>query len=305
MGGMNRWPSTRVVGLWIRGLSVVSLVASCGGVGPGPDPDETTRGIAPIVAAAERARARRDLDTAIDSYGEALARTPWNTRLKQTLAATYVERAARARTEGGFLGLVSARQDLEEAMALVPEQEAARYNLALILIEMSTREFDEARSAALREEARKLEPGLVEATPVLQAGVERRLDLAFELLQRGQLDAGIDDLTRIHEHAPDHPGATRLLAQAQVRKGSLLAERHDYEGAGERFDQAVLLYEDLGNCQDENCERDELRLAHRNRITTWIEAGRPERARRALDDAERVGLPFPDLRRAVYPDGGP
>jgi hypothetical protein len=41
------------------------------------------------------------------------------------------------------------------------------------------------------------------------------------------------------------------------------------------------------------------RLAHRSRVVAWLNAERPDEAARALGEAERAGVSFPDLRKAL------
>ena len=115
-------------------------------------------------------------------------------------------------------------------------------------------------------------------------------------VERGQLDAGIDRLERLHAEYPDHPDAARLLAQARVRKGTELVTLQDYRGAGDSFDRAVALYELLAPCDGSRCDTTELRLAHRNRVVAWLSAYEAAQARQALADAERAGLRLPALR---------
>ena len=128
------------------------------------------------------------------------------------------------------------------------------------------------------------------------------MDLAYELIDRGQLDAAIDQLERIHARYPTHEGAAVLLAQVQVRKGTELAELSDYDAAGARFGRAVELYASLEHCREGACERGDLELAHRNRITLWLNAHRRDEARQALVDARVAGLQFPELGRELGDD---
>ncbi len=255
--------------------------------------------MAPLIAAAERALASSDYDTAVASYQEAYALTPWNVRIARALAAAYAERAAAARNEGGLEGLRAAERDLREALELLPDELALQRSLAVVLVEQAARELDPSRAGALREEARGIAPEVVEEAPLVQLHLERRLDLALELAREGRLEAAIDDLERIRAEHPQHVGATLLLARTQVRKGTEIAARGQYERAGAWFDRAVALYGSLESCRADECEPEELVLAHQNRITTWLNANRPDEARRALEDAGRAGLRFPELRRAL------
>lgn len=276
-----------------RVFLLLALLAACaGGVREGANLEQP-QSVTPIIAAAERARERGDFDAAIAGYQQAIARTPWNSLLEGHLAASYVERATHSRDEGGIEGVRAAEQDLRRALELLPNDAAIQRSLATVLVDLANRQLDPARARALREEAGSLAPEVVEATPVVQPRLERRLDLAYELLERGQTEAGIERLVRIHAEHPDHAPATRLLAQARVRLGNKLAERGDYLAAGEELDLAVTLYAELGNCRRELCELAELRLAHQNRIAAWANAARPEQARVARKEAETLGLRFP------------
>jgi tetratricopeptide (TPR) repeat protein len=280
-------------------VPALSCLAACGATRSQLERSEDTETVAPLVATAERAVAREDYDTAIASYGEAYARTPWNLRLKRALAAAYAERAAHSREQKRLGALRAAERDLRTALRLFPDDPALQRNLGIVLLEQAAREMDASRAGALREEARRYAPDVVEETPIVQVRLERRLDLAFELIELGKLEAAIGELERIHAEYPEHAGATRLLARAQVRKGTELAARANYEGAGVRFGRAVELYASLEHCRTGECERADLKLAHQNRITAWLNANRRDEARRALEDASLAGLRFPELRREL------
>jgi tetratricopeptide (TPR) repeat protein len=280
----------------------VALLA-CAGPSAPPEaeaPEVVT--VSTLVADAEEARDRGDLDTAIDAYAGALERSPWNDRLRRTLAATYAERARRTRAERGVFGLEPAERDLRQAVQLDPELPDARQNLAVLILERAVREMDPERGRALRKEAYALDPELRGVGEGHRADVERRLDLAYELVQRGQIDAGIERLELLHAAHPEHTATTRLLGQALAHKARLRAERGRHEEAGALLDRAVGVYAELfsGDAVDGDPElRDEFRGVHRSRIVSWINAGRRDNARTALSEAEGAGFEFPDLRRAL------
>ncbi len=255
--------------------------------------------MASLVAAAEHALERADYDTAVASYREAYTRTPWNTRLARALAAAYAERAAASRDQGGLAKLRAAERDLGAALELLPDEPALQRSLAVVLVDRAALELDPTRAGALREAARAIAPDVVEAAPLETLALERRLDLAHELASQGRLEAALDDLERLHAKHPEYAGATLLLARTQVRKGSESAERGHHRRAGACFDRAVELYASLENCVDDACKREELALAHQNRIIAWLNANRLNEARLALEDAGRAGLSFPELRREL------
>ena len=258
----------------------------------------STESVAPVVTRAERAMERGDYDTAIAGYAEALERTPWNTRLSTALVSAYAARAAHP-AQRGRPGLQAAEADLRTALSIAPDDPAIRRSLAAVLLDLSSHEEDPERSLALRMEARRHAPELEASTPVVQLAVERRLDLAFDLVERGQLDAAIDRLEQLHGEYPESANVARLLAQVRVRKGTVLVGLQDHRSAGAHFDGAVALYDQLGPCDGSRCDAAELRTAHRNRVIAWLSAYRVAEARLALDDAERAGLVFPDLNQEV------
>jgi len=240
-------------------------------------------------------RERGDYDTAIDSYSQALEQTPWNTRIQSALAMTYADRATAQRNEGR---LPSAEADLRKALELEPDDLRLQQNLATVLVERSALELDAERALEQRAEAEALSPGVTDRQPMLDAGLERRLDLAYELIERGQYDAGIERLTSLHADYPEDPQVTRLLGQSLVRQGDALAGRGHLEAASDTFDQAVALYAGAPGCEAPGwtgCPGDDVRTAHHNRIVNAINAAERDRALAALDDAEAVGLRFPDL----------
>jgi tetratricopeptide (TPR) repeat protein len=204
----------------------------------------------------------------------------------------------------GVFGLESAEGDLREALRIEPDDPAIRQNLAVLLVERSVREMDPERARTLRDEARSLDPELAQLGEGARPDIDRRLDLAFELLQRGQIDAAIERLEALHTAHPDHPETTRLLAQALVRKAIQRADRGRHHEAGPLLDRAVGLYADVSSTNEYTTDHpefhEELRVVHRSRVVAWMNASRPEAARQALADAERAGFRFPDLERAVH-----
>ena len=273
---------------------VCTAFAACGG--GGPSDDATAAGVGPIVERAEAAAAQGDLDGAIAGYDEALERTPWNARLRSQLVAAYSQRAAAERHKpGGAKGLAAAEKDLRAAHELAPDDATIKRSLAAVLLERSEYEADDAVAAKARAEATELAPDLAAAQPAARLPVERRLDLAYDLIQGGNLDAGIDQLRSVMRAYPQNPQAARLLAQALVRLGGEQTQAHDYDGARESFTGAVELYAQLLPCDGARCDSSELELAHRNRIMSACDAQRFDAARGALREAEAVGLSFPDL----------
>ena len=263
---------------------------------PSPPPSPT---VASLVGVARAALERRDYDAAVDAYRQALSQTPWNTRLSHALAAAYAGRAAYARDVERAAGLPSAEADLRKALVLRPGEPSLRRNLARVLVERAAWESDPERVRRMRAEARSLAPELLEAVPPRAAALERRVDLAFDLIERGQLVAGIERLEAIRAEHPEHVATLRLLARAQVRYGAERSAAGDARRAGEALGRAVELYRGLDDCRSGLCERQELELAHRNRAVLWLNAGRQQRARRALADARRAGLDLADLARVL------
>jgi tetratricopeptide (TPR) repeat protein len=284
---------------------LATLCAACAGGGGDTPAERTTveQGVAPLVARADRSRARGDYAVAIDLYAQAYQRTPWNERLKQSLATAYTEKAQRARSEGE---LRSAEQDLRSALVLFPEDKDYKRNLAIVLLESAQREMDEGRANQLLSESRSLAPELEVPNRVTKGGVERRLDLAFELLERGQVDAGVQELEGVHRDFPSEPGPTRLLAQAIARQADAFTERTNFMAAGEAMDRAVALYAELLPCTDaERCKREEFEVLARNRTIAWYNALEYERARAALESARALGFRFPDVEAELKKAEGP
>jgi len=253
-------------------------------------------GVAPIVARAEAAVASDDLDSGVAAYREAYERTPWNTRIASSLVAALVARAEKARTKpGGSVGLALADADLREALAITPKQPGLERSLAIVLLERAALARDDAEVDHLRAEAEALAPDLTAQTPTVRLPIERRLDIAFDLLERGQLDAGIDQLQSLVREYPKSVEAARLLAQALVRKGGVQTQRADYAGARQSYASAIELYARLQPCDGTRCEQADLVLAHRNRISSALDAGSFDEARAALAEAKGLGLRFDDL----------
>ncbi len=276
-------------------MLVAALCVACAGGGADPASERAgvEQGVAPLVTRADRSRARGDYAVAIDLYAQAYQRTPWNERLKQSLASAYTEKAQRARSEGE---LPTAEKDLRAALALYPEDEDFRRNLAVVLLERVQQEMDESRANQLLAEMRTLAPDLEVPNRLTTAGVERRLDLAFELLERGQIDAGVAELESVRRDFPSEPAPTRLLAQAIARQAEAFTERRNFDAAGEALDRAFSVYAELLPCADtERCKREEFEVLARNRVTAWYNNVEYERARKALADARALGFQFPDL----------
>lgn len=278
-------------------MLMASLLA-CGTSGTSEAPAEPgdELGVAPIVARAETALQAGDFDVAIESYAEALERTPWNDRLRRAWVAAHIQRAAQTREQRkGIEPLREAEADLRAALEALPGDSELEHALAVVLLDRAAFEADDELSARLRAEAASLAPDLEAQTPVYRAGVERRLDMAYELIERGQIDAGIDSLERLHKTRPDNAAAARLLAQASVRRGLEFSERRDYKNAASRFARATEVYAELLPCDGTRCDAEELTLAHQNLIITWLEAHRWQEAETALAAAQSIGLRFPEL----------
>lgn len=277
----------------------LSLLSSCGATGPLSDDGDADdpHSVAPLIDKAERMRAHGEYASAITAYEQALERTPWNERIQLALAMTYADRAARSRREGQ---LGAAEDDLRKSLELAPGHPAPTGNLAVVLMERANLEMDPERAAARRAEAETLSPGITSKTPVRNAPLERRLDMAYELVERGQLEAGIDRLESLHESFPEETEVTRLLGQSLIQLGAKQASAGNNVAAGRTLDRAVGMYREVPGCAAptwEGCDRNEVRLAHNNRIVSWINAGERENARAALVDAQSMGLAFPDLAR--------
>ena len=284
----------------LRALCVAVLAlagAACGGSGPsGAARDSAAAGVAPIVARAEAAAASGDLDTAIADYAEAEKRTPWNPALRSQLVAAYTQRAElKRRKPGGAVGLAAAEKDLRDAHALEPEDATVKRSLAAILLERAAFERDDALAEKLRAEASELAPELSAQTPAVRLPVETRLDLAYDLIDRGSIDAGIDQLRAVVHEYPQNAQAARLLAQALVRLGTQQTQSRDFDGASASFAEAVAQYARLLPCDGTRCDSAELELAHRNRILSALDGGHLDLARAALNEAEAIGLRFDDL----------
>lgn len=287
-------------------VALVALAgAACGGGASDPARDAAAAGVAPIVARAEAAQASGDLDGAIASYSEAQERTPWNTRLRSQLVAAYTQRAeAKRRKPGGAQGLALAERDLRAAHELAPDDETVKRSLAAILAERAAFERDDALATRLRAEANELSPDVTAQTPDVRLPVETRLDLAYDLIERGSIDAGIDQLRAVVREYPQNAGARRMLGQALVRLGTTQTQGRDYDGATASFSEAVEQYAQLLPCDGARCDSSELELAHRNRIISAMDAGRIDRARAAFAEAQAIGLRLDDLLER-FPELGP
>jgi tetratricopeptide (TPR) repeat protein len=289
----------RGFGLLAAGLALLALLACIGPTAPPEAILEKPVTPSELVSDAEEAEARGDLDTAIARYRQAWERDPGNDRLRRALAAAYVERARQVRAEKGVFGLEAAERDLRKARVLAPEDPAVRQSLAALLADRATREMSQEKAQALRDEARQLDEGLSRTGEDYRPRVERRLDLAFELVERGQIDAGIERLEAIHNEHPGYPAATRLLGRSLARKALLRAERGRHAEAGALLDRSVGVYAQLEASSSPSELRDEVRAVHHNRIVAWLNAARPEDAQRALAEAEQAGFRFPELARVV------
>jgi tetratricopeptide (TPR) repeat protein len=289
-------PTPRWVGR--AGACLLVVLAACA---TEPPPQKEAKVATPaLLDRAERSRSRGDYDAAIRDFKELVERVPWNDRAKEALAGTYADRAAKNRDAGK---LPSAEEDLREAVAVLPNDATHKRNLAIVLYERASFENDPQKAAGLRKEAKVLSPDLDLGDVPASAALERRLDMAFDLVQRGQVEAGIRTLEQIHRDYPEDPSAARLLAQALVKHAGEFSERKNYPAAAGVLDQAVGIYAKILPCDGKNCKPAELRLAHHNRVVAWLNAYKADEARRALEDAERVGLKFPDLRAAVKEAG--
>lgn len=285
--------------------ALLVLAGGCAQTAPELPSDDEALGVAALVDEAEQMRASGDYGAAIRTYEQARERTPWNQALTTALAESYAERAAQAHAERK---LVQAEADLRSSLELRPGHPQVAGNLAQVLLDRARLDLDPARAAERRAEAEQLLPGSASAEPQIDAGLERRLDLAFELLERGQLDAGIERLEALRESHPEQPQPIRLLGQALVRQADAWAAAGNYAAAGEALDRAVGAYAALPGCaapEWSGCALDEARVAHHNRIVAWLNAKRPADARRALQDAERIGLDFPDLAAHLGRGGAP
>ncbi len=300
-------PRAGAIGASCARLALAALVAGCSGLGTEErpeQPEQPPESVAPLIEEAERLRAQGEYEGAIAAYEQALARTPWNDRIRLAVAATYAERGAQAHADGE---LGPAEADLRAALEVAPENPQVRRNLALLLTERAALDMDPERAQARRAEAEELAPGITLGSPVPDAGLERRLDLAFELVERGQLEAGIERLEALHESYPGNPEVSRLLAQALVRWADQLGERQNHVATARALDRAVEVYASLPGCaapEWSDCELDDARLAHHNRIVAWVNSGRPRSARRALEDAARIGLEFPEFDAALRREEG-
>ncbi len=282
----------------LLGVLLCACLLACGtsGAEKSGERERAERGVGPLVTRAQRLRASGDFDLAVDAYRQAYERTPWNERLKRSLAVTYTERAQAVRNEGR---LPSAEEDLRRALELYPDDEEFQSNLAVVLLERAQLVGDDAASAQLLDEVRKLAPQLEIPESVVRARLERRLNLAFELLERRQLEAGIARLNEIRRDYPREPEVVRLLAQATLNLADSFVVRENYARAGELFDEAVLLYKEIEPCDGSRCTREELKTAHYNRCVLRINALEDARAREALAEARDRGFRFPELEEAL------
>ena len=276
-------------------LAAVSPLGGCGLFGgkeePGPE-----RGVAPLVDKGKAAAQHGDWDGAIAAYSEALERTPWNTRFQRLLAVAYAERASEQRRElPGAEGLDAAAADLRKAIELDGSDATFKRNLGVVLLERASYEADAAKAAELRAEGEKLAPDTAAELPDLQRDVERRLDLAVELIERGQIEAALRQLESLRTEQPQRAEVARLLAQAHVRAGNEAVQRREPAEAAQSYQRAVALYAELAPCDGARCTPDDQRTAYQNLIVALYESGDPVAARAALAQAQTAGLRFPEL----------
>ncbi len=286
---------------WLVRAALLALAVGCL---TRTEPEVSVQGVGPLVQSAEQAFDRGDYDAAITAYVQALERTPWNDRLVANLVAAYAARAESAREQPGAAALERAAADLQRARELRPDDPLLRANLARVQVEHAGRlgVADPERASELRTEARRLDPALEAGAGEVRPLLERRLDLAFELLERGQLEVGLFRLEALGRDYPESREVALLLGQALGRLASQLEAQGEYARAAETFGRAVDVLAELGPCapgEAAACGEAEIRLAHHNRIVSWLNAARPADARTALLEAESAGLEFPRLRRVL------
>jgi tetratricopeptide (TPR) repeat protein len=288
--GAQRGRAERRIGTVVVALlAVVSLFGSK--EEPGPE-----RGVAPLVEKGKAAAERGEWDGAIAAYSEALERTPWNTRFQRLLAVAYAERAAEQRRKlPGAAGLDAAAADLRKAIELDGSDATFKRNLGVVLLERASYETDAAHAAELRAEGARLAPDAAAELPDLQRDVERRLDLAVELIERGQIEAALRQLESLRAEQPQRAEVGRLLAQAHVRAGNEAAQRREPALAAQSYQRAVAVYAELAPCDGTRCSPDDQRTAYQNLIVALYESGDPLAARAALDQAQTAGMRFPEL----------
>jgi hypothetical protein len=127
-------------------------------------------------------------------------------------------------------------------------------------------------------------------------GVERRPTSPRPARTR-TADAGIDQLQALVRDHPESDPATRLLAQALVRKGGVQTQRLDHPGATRSYAAAVELYARLVPCDGTRCDMSELELAHRNRVGSLCDAEAFDEARAALAEARGLGVDLDDMKK--------
>jgi len=275
-------------------LLTLASAASCGGP-TGPASEVPGGSVAPLIERAERMRERGALDGAVETYREALDRTPWNDRIKSALVATLAERADKYRDEARYPDAVT---DLEAAYALKPDDPALSRNLSVVLAEQAARSQSGAEAKRLRARAAELDPTVVQEGQVVDSALERKLELAFDLVERDQLEAAAAQLERLNTQYPDDARVTQLLIQALVRRGAQLSEQGSHGRAGEALDRAVEVYVGTPGCRApgwQGCPGQDVRMAHHNRVVAYLNAFQPAQAADALAAARRLGLSFPEL----------
>jgi tetratricopeptide (TPR) repeat protein len=283
-------------------LAVAWAIASSCATPSEPDlsqPAPSPASVGELVERGEEARDRGDLDTAVEAFREALERTPWNDRIRKALAVSLADRAERSHASGKFVGVSAAERDLREALVLLPEDPVLRRNLGIVLLDLASRSMDPERAADLEAEARELLPAGESDLPTADALRERRIDMAMELIGRGQVEAGIGRLAALHAERPADVEIGLLLAQAHAAHGAARMQQQRLVAAAEAYDRAVAVLSSFDAAQ---LPAGELEQAHRNRVIAWVNAERPEAARGALQDAERAGFRLSSLRRALELD---
>ncbi len=273
--------------------ALLSLLVACAAPEPPAANPAEGASVARLLEEAEVLRAQGDFASAIGAYERAQARMPWNDRITLALAAVYAERAAGHHRAGK---LARAEADLRTALELVPDQPQVAANLARLLVERADLDLAQERAQLRRAEAETLAPGITAQVAGRDARLERRLDLAFELLERGQVEAGIARIEQLRRDYPEEPEPARMLAQAHAALGARYFDRGRFSDAADQFGRAVELYR---TCGPSLCERAQVAPAHQNRIIALIESSRTREARAALDEAESQGMSFPELRAAL------
>lgn len=234
----------------MTGVGSVLAVVSCAvGIGCASRPPTPQGGqaleswLGAVVERAESAREAGDLGPAVKAYREAVGRQPWNDRLRRSLAAVLAQRAKSSRAAGSWADVASAETDLREALELAPDDPLLRRDLAVVLVDLATRSMDPQRAQTLRREAARLAPDVAAEAPRVDPLRDRQMDMALELVKRGQLEAGIQRLATLHRERPDDVEIAVLLAQATARRGRRLADHGQWSAAEAELETAVAILE--------------------------------------------------------------